>query len=249
MSNSNILQFTNFPSLDECDIPLSFPSPFDTHPHEIAQQAAKHLQATLLPTVDHNFGLDSAKKGRPIGKMLGVLVVKNTNNQLGYISAFSGKLNGGNHYEGFVPPIYDGLQEGGFLNKGMSALSVIVKKVRTLKEKNDPSLQCELESLILQRSNHSKSLQKKLFESYHFINSEKESKSLLEIFKDQKAQGGSGECAAPKLLQYAFNSDLEPIAIAEFWWGTSPKSLHRVHKEFYPACKEKCRPILGWMLK
>ena len=60
---------------------------------------------------------------------------------------------------------------------------------------------------------------------------------------------GAGECAAPKLLQYAFQNKMKPLAIAEFWWGLSPKSESWKHGHFYPACKEKCEPILAHMLE
>lgn len=246
MTKSDYHLFTPLLEL-QVGIPTQFPSPFNTSPHPLAKLAAEKLQNTVLPKLNHNFGLQN-KTTRPIGKMLGVLVVKNEMGNLGYISAFSGKLNGGNHYQGFVPPVYDGLQEGGFLNKGMSELSVIVNQVRVLQETNDISNQHKLKELIARRAQHSKSLQQKLFESYHFLNSNKESKSLIEIFSNKQPQGGSGECAAPKLLQYAYINDLEPVSIAEFWWGISPKSQHRIHAEYYPACEEKCRPILNWML-
>ncbi|MEE1974346.1 RNA pseudouridine synthase, partial [Maribacter flavus] len=60
---------------------------------------------------------------------------------------------------------------------------------------------------------------------------------------------GSGECAAPKLFQFAYQNNYKPIAMAEFWWGASPKSEVRRHKEFYPSCRGKCEPILGHMMK
>lgn len=60
---------------------------------------------------------------------------------------------------------------------------------------------------------------------------------------------GAGECAAPKLLQYAYIHGLKPIAMAEFWWGNSPKTEIRHHGYYYPACKGKCEPILQHMLK
>jgi tRNA pseudouridine32 synthase/23S rRNA pseudouridine746 synthase len=64
-----------------------------------------------------------------------------------------------------------------------------------------------------------------------------------------KPPAGSGECAAPKLLQHAYLNKLTPICLAEFWWGQAPKSEIRLHKQFYPACKSKCEPILGHMLE
>jgi tRNA pseudouridine32 synthase/23S rRNA pseudouridine746 synthase len=106
----------------------------------------------------------------------------------------------------------------------------------------------ELKSLRKQKSND---LQNKIFEHYSFLNQDKEKRSLLSIFKDsifQVPPAGAGECAAPKLFQFAFLTDLEPICMAEFWWGMPPDSEVRVHRQYYPACRGKCEPILNHML-
>lgn len=94
-------------------------------------------------------------------------------------------------------------------------------------------------------------LQNTLFEQYQFLNQQKEPKGLLAIFNKIaiKPPGGAGDCSAPKLLQYAFQKDLTPIAMAEFWWGISPSSAIRKHKNYYPACKGRCKPILAHMLQ
>ena len=60
---------------------------------------------------------------------------------------------------------------------------------------------------------------------------------------------GAGECCEPKLLQYAFLHGYKPISMAMFWWGSSPKTEIRQHRNYYPACNGKCKPILEWMLK
>lgn len=102
------------------------------------------------------------------------------------------------------------------------------------------------------RREKSNELQDKLFDSYFFHNAELEQKSLLQIFGDfssSKPPAGAGECAAPKLLEYAYQHNYKPIALAEFWWGASPKSEVRQHKAYYPACRGKCEPILSHMLK
>jgi len=99
-----------------------------------------------------------------------------------------------------------------------------------------------------ERKQKSAALQQQLFEEYAFLNRDMEFKSLNEIF-DGNPPAGAGECAAPKLLHYAFQNDLKPIAMAEFWWGRSPKSEVRKHQQFYPACMGKCGPILSHMLK
>ena len=101
------------------------------------------------------------------------------------------------------------------------------------------------------RKTKSAKLQQYLFNQYQFLNSTKETKNLTELFAkttDQNPPAGSGECTAPKLLQYAFLHDLKPIAMAEFWWGKSPNTEIRKHKYFYPACQGKCKPILKHML-
>ncbi|NHN27538.1 RluA family pseudouridine synthase [Flavobacterium jejuense] len=98
------------------------------------------------------------------------------------------------------------------------------------------------------RKQKSGDLQQQLFDSYSFLNKDKKLKSVGQIF-DNNPPAGAGECAAPKLLHYAFQNDLKPIAMAEFWWGQSPKSEVRKHNHFYPACRSKCEPILAHMLE
>jgi tRNA pseudouridine32 synthase / 23S rRNA pseudouridine746 synthase len=110
----------------------------------------------------------------------------------------------------------------------------------------------EINTLKNERKARSSNIQMQLFEQYTFLNKDGETKSLSDIFPisdDILPPAGAGECAAPKLLQYAFLHQLKPIAIAEFWWGQSPISEIRKHGNFYPACKSKCEPILAHMLK
>ena len=102
-----------------------------------------------------------------------------------------------------------------------------------------------------ERKEKSNYLQQTLFSKYAFLNPQKELKNLLDVFNDPaiKPPAGSGECSAPKLLQYAFANDLKPISMAEFWWGISPNSAVRKHKNYYPACQSRCKPILTHMLQ
>ena len=134
--------------------------------------------------------------------------------------------------------------------------SILLKKMtkywkltlQTLEEKG-LVLSNELMQLKEERKAKSAALQQKLFAEYSFFNQYKEKKSLGEIFNNNPP-AGAGECAAPKLLHYAFQHNLKPICMAEFWWGQSPNSEVRQHKQFYPSCKSKCEPILmGHMLQ
>lgn len=108
--------------------------------------------------------------------------------------------------------------------------------------------QSKINQLKEERKAKSAALQQKLFQQYSFLNQYGVSKSLGAIFEDNPP-ASAGECAAPKLLQYAFAHQLKPIAMAEFWWGQSPKSEIRKHGHFYPACTGKCKPILAHMLE
>ena len=215
--------------------------------------AAQELQQYLINQKEwqHNFGLTENVDGMVIGKMFGVLVVKDQNNEIGYLAAFSGKLAGGNQHTKFVPPVFDTLAEDGFLNKGMEELTKINKAIKNITVQDPNANNVEIEILKTKRKAHSVALQNQIFNQYHFLNQAGEEKSLREIFKKDNGKNppvGAGECAGPKLLQYAFQHQMRPIAITEFWWGLSPKSATWKHKEFYPCCKEKCEPILSHML-
>ncbi|MCB0646014.1 MAG: RNA pseudouridine synthase [Saprospiraceae bacterium] len=109
-------------------------------------------------------------------------------------------------------------------------------------------LEEKVNALKIKRKSMSNQLQARLFDSYAFTNYLGESKSLLDLF-DLQPPSGAGECAAPKLFQYAFTHGLKPIAMAEFWFGRSPSSEVRRHLLYYPACRGKCEPILGHMLQ
>ena len=151
----------------------------------------------------------------------------------------------------------------------------IKKQQEALVKEKEQSLR-EMEERILrlkrQRQQLSDSLQRWLFEQYVMLNEQGERKSLLDIFSspdftDRPSQtevttplslgeglgmrplppAGSGDCCAPKLLQYAFAHGLKPLCLAEFWWGAPPKTEIRHHLHFYPPCRGKCLPILRWM--
>jgi tRNA pseudouridine32 synthase/23S rRNA pseudouridine746 synthase len=122
------------------------------------------------------------------------------------------------------------------INAAQEYLNVFTDEITQLKDK---------------RKQLSNALQNKLFEQYRFLNSAAIEKNLIELFLDtpyQTPPAGAGDCAAPKLLQYAFSCGLTPLAMAEFWWGQAPKSEIRQHKKIYGACIGKCKPILAHML-
>lgn len=320
-------------------LPERFTFPFYYEPHPLTILAAEQLQAYLENQTDfeHNFGLDARNNDAPIGKMFGVLVVKDTEGGVGYLAACSGKLAGSNHHSRLVPPVFDMLTEDSFFLQEQDVIDNINRLIeaaetdihhKTLKDKltqlqaqakdeldnlknelkdnkeirrqrretialtpdceDKESLEAELakqshydrhrlrvlkeewkqrvdeakamviplderlEALKQERKDRSAALQQQLFDQYAFLNKAGEKRSLHSIFSQTafgRPPAGAGECATPKLLQYALAHGYQPLAMAEFWWGAPPSSEIRQHKQYYPACAGKCKPILEHMLQ
>ena len=111
--------------------------------------------------------------------------------------------------------------------------------------------QNEITDLKSLRASMSDELQKWIFENAIVHNALGEVCSIWELFQSQgfTPPGGTGDCAAPKLLEYAYQNGLEPVAMGEFWYGKSPETAVRTHGHFYPSCTSKCGPLLGYMTK
>ena len=129
----------------------------------------------------------------------------------------------------------------------------IRRAVKRMKEELEPyerenaAYERALESAKRERKEKSAILQRKIFDHFSFLNARGEERSLLSIFGGVVPPAGAGECAAPRLLQYAYLNGYHPIAMGEFWYGG--EKLGRRQGEFYPSCKGKCAPILGHMLQ
>ena len=175
--------------------------------------------------------------------MFGVLVVADSDGQLGFVAAYSGLLEGRNDWSYFVPPVYDAQQPDGHFKQEERLISAM--RADSQKE---------------ERRQRSQQLQLWLFDQYRFLNAHGERRRLVDVWQDYHCSerirrkyplppGGTGDCCAPKLLQYAYAEGLKPLCMAEFWWGPSPKTEVRQHGQFYPACRGKCKPVLTWMLQ
>ena len=175
------------------------------------------------------------------GKMFGVLVVESAEG-LAFLAAYSGLLEGHNDWDYFVPPVFDAQDPNGHFKQ----------------TEREISLTSHLSPLTSKKM--SQDLQLWLFHQYQFLNARGETKDLVEVWQDFHCSpnirkkfplppGGTGDCCAPKLLQYAYQHSLKPVCMAEFWWGESPKSEIRHHGQFYPACRGKCKPVLTWMMQ
>ncbi len=143
------------------------------------------------------------------------------------------------------------IRESQFMKAEMRRIKKRCEELEKPWKEKEQSLTDRIEQLKKQRKEASDDLQRWLFSQYKMRNAQGETKDLIEIFNDYNGQlppAGSGDCCAPKLLQYAFENNLQPLCMAEFWWGASPKMEIRHHLNYYPACRGKCLPILGWML-
>ena len=234
--------------------PLAMNNPFDYEPHPLCLLAADEVRGYLK----HDATCESDARN---GKMFGVLVVKTSNGVTGFLAAYSGLLAGRNDWAWFVPPVFDAQQPDGHFKQTERQISAINRQIREWEtnEEDAATHATALNELRQQRKQMSEELQRWLFEQYLMLNERGERRNLIDIWHDYHTSprlrqrfplppGGSGDCCAPKLLQYAFLHQMKPLCIAEFWYGASPKAEIRHHGHFYPACRGKCLPILTYML-
>ena len=246
-------------SADSSQRPLRFTFPFSYIPHPWAEAAAEEVMRDVRAYLLANPQSELFKQG----KMFGVLVVETPSGTIGYLRAFSAMLDGSYHHEGFVPPIVDISHPDGYFKQEEARISAINKRLR----ETDSS---QVDELKNERKHRSQALQRWMFCQYRMRNIQGQTRDLLDIFKNEtpilseeeyygKAErkttdnqplppSGAGECCAPKLLQFAFEHNLQPLCMAEFWMGASPQSELRREGQFYPACQSKCKPILRHML-
>lgn len=196
-----------------------FTYPFRYAPSPETVEAAKALAARI----------DASPRLRSIfseGKMLGVLLTDR-----GVLNAFSGLAGGLSVLEDFVPPIFDYGVPDGYFRRREAEISAMPDGIAKGRE--------------------SARLQDWLFSRYEVLNARGERLSVKRIFarRGLVPPGGTGDCAAPKLLQYAYLHGMEPLAMGEFWYGASHSSEVREHGHFYPACFGKCGPLLSFMME
>ena len=113
------------------------------------------------------------------------------------------------------------------------------------------AFETEISALKKERAERSDELQKWIFENALIHNAIGEVSSIWEVFNADGLipPGGTGDCAAPKLLEYAYANGLQPIAMGEFWYGLSPETAVRTHGHFYPSCTSKCGSLLSYMMQ
>lgn len=122
------------------------------------------------------------------------------------------------------------------------------EQIQKAEAPNEP-IKKRIQALCEERISRSRLLQQWLFEQFSFLNANGQRKNLLELFHPLVPPSGAGECAAPRLLQAAYQLQCHPICMAEFWVGGSPRDEVREEGRFYSSCRSRCLPILRHMLQ
>jgi len=214
--------------------------------HRLAEQLQEHETIDLF---------DNGNKQRDIlrtdylfgparGKMFGVMECLQQDGTHITLRAFSGQYNGLWKVKGWVPPLFN---------------VDLFFKISDKTEKEIKRLGRELESLIphsakwlllrKKRRQLSQTLMRDIHNLYQLTNFHGETSRLNKAYNGKNGiPTGTGDCCAPKLLSYAAKHRLIPLGLAEFYWGKENKSASRQHTIFYSSCREKCEPILGFLL-
>jgi tRNA pseudouridine32 synthase/23S rRNA pseudouridine746 synthase len=285
--------------------------------HPLARRAAAQLMSSLRAGQISALVPTSVLYGVDVGKMFGVLVVRDAEQRVGFLRAFSGQLDGAWDVEGHVPPVFDRARRDATEPRCEVAVRKFTARVRALQASPRwAALQAAKRSLLERHANEGAALgsrlaanrearhdgsgnaitsgredetehrrEKKrmreeretidrelklfeqrlrrvrqlrveasrissrmLYDTYRFTNARGESKTLWELCEPGAPPSGTGDCAAPKLLVQAIRSGLEPLALAEFWWGRAPKSGVKIEGSFYPPCVEKCGFVVPFLL-
>ena len=320
------LMFHPLADIEQSNLPSQFNNPFRYVPHPLIAHVAEIVMSDIRKDTELSEALAE-------GKMLGVLLVRDSGGRIGYLKGFSGNIGGKSIIKGFVPPIYDLTRPDGHFKTKEAEISAINHKIKEIEsgrlaqatqaleeararyeeetarckeemaaaklrrdgirkawdadgrehypDKRDlekesqfqkaeiarmkrrwkfrldeleaacTDIRQEILALRNERAGMSDELQKWIFSQYIVHNAEGGCASIESIFNSTGSipPGGTGECAAPKLLEYAFRNSMEPLVMGEFWYGASPETAVRTQGHFYPSCTSKCGPLLRFMLK
>ena len=142
------------------------------------------------------------------------------------------------------------IRESQFEKAELKRLKVSLQRDVDIAQKQMNDLLERVNALKKKRASMSDELQDWIFKQYVVHDGTGRESSIADIFAELKLvpPGGTGECAAPKLLEYAYRNGLEPMAMGEFWYGKASETAVRMHGHFYPSCTSKCGPLLGYMM-
>ena len=132
-------------------------------------------------------------------------------------------------------------QDGRERRQLINQRNIALQPLQTILAQTDQRIR----ELKQQRKLRSREFQIQMHDAHRLMNFLGTSNSLRELMP-AGIPTGTGDCCAPKLLHHAASHQLKPIAMAEFWWGENNRDKRQ--GEFYPACAERCQPLMGFML-
>jgi len=201
--------------------------------------AARDLMARMDKELDTEYLYSEAR-----GKMFGVLLCNAPDGSETILKAFSGQFDGQWELKGWVPPLFDVDRFHGLNDPVEKEIKALGRKAAEITGNDIARTQT-----LQKRKQLSQNLMKDIHTLYSLNNFNGEQGALADFFPDNRGiPTGTGDCCAPKLLNYAALHNLQPLGLAEFYWGKTNRSESRKEGEFYLACRDKCGPILGFLL-
>jgi len=178
------------------------------------------------------------------GKMFGVLLCRDVQGKTKILYGFSGMFNGHWRMPGWVGPLFDVDTFHDLVGPVERSIKQLGRRMKQEKQNGTAWVR-----LRTRRRDLSRQLMQRIFALYRVPDFRGGRHTLFQAFVGESGMPtGTGDCCAPKLLAHAARHRLVPVSLAEFYYGRENASATRVHKHFYPACEEKCAPILGTML-
>lgn len=213
---------------------------------ELIAQLDEHKRLdfeTPLSQANPHFSTDCLW-GELRGQMFGILECLNDKGEQVILKAFSCQHDGEWDIPGWAPPLVD---SEAYLKRVREG-AIEIKEMSTFMEQFTKGGK-EWQTLKAERKSYSQQLMIELHDMYRLHNFKGEEATLREAFcEDKGIPTGTGDCCAPKLLNWAAQLGLKPLGLAEFFWGRENSSGTKHHKEFYQACDIRCQPILGFLL-
>lgn len=215
------------------------------HCRELIHHFLANRTVDLRPKTDSDPRLSTEYLFGPArGKMFGILECQRPDGSTTIVRAFSGQYNGLWQIPGWAPPLFN-VDEFAMTN---DATEKKIKEIGRQLLELEPKTAAWLE-LKRKRRTMSRSLMQDIHGIYRLTNFRGQQATLFSAYsKTGGIPTGTGDCCAPKLLNFAATNNLTPIGLAEFYWGLDNKSGSRRHNRCYPSCREKCQPLLGFLL-
>ena len=191
------------------------------------------------------------------GQMFGILVCRNLKGETAVLKAFSGQYNSRWTAPGWIPPVIDPEDFDSVVSEKDKEIKNLDREIADSADIGNTA--DRIKKLKEKRKNISQDLMREIHSLYYLHNFNGEKELMSKVFRrkgDDAEQteetaampSGTGDCCAPKLLNFAAKEGLIPLSIIEFYYGMENKSGTKKHKHFYPPCAEKCEPIMEFMI-